>query len=176
MKLQVDQEFQQLKIKDLNKEHNAEMFSSSLRPGKAFAAEQKIRKPKKRVARLSVQRKLLKLTPKKIIEISTENMNISPSKKYGIDPERVENKSLNSEKFKTLFNMHRLEKTEKLAKKLDRYNNKIYERKRKKLRGKLNIGERVYVLAERIKKKAHLESSIKKQYRILIILIKKQFT
>ena len=60
-------------------------------------------------------KKLLKLTPKKIIEISTENMNISPSKKYGIAPERVENKSLNSEKFKTLFNMHRLEKTEKLA-------------------------------------------------------------
>ena len=78
MKLQVDQEFQQLKIKDLNKEHNVETFSTSLRGGKAFAAEQKIRELKKRVARPSVQRKLLKLTPKKIIEISTKNMNISP--------------------------------------------------------------------------------------------------
>ena len=78
MKLQVDQEFQQLEIKDLNKEHNVEMFSTSLRGGKAFAAEQKIRELRVRVARLSVQRKLLKLTPKKIIEISTENVNISP--------------------------------------------------------------------------------------------------
>ena len=103
-------------------------------------------------------------------------MNICPSRKYGIDLERVENKSLNSEKLKTLFNMHRLEKTEKLANRLDRYDDKIYERKRKKLREKLNIGERVYVLAERIKKKMHLESSIKKQYRMLVILIKKQFT
>ena len=153
IKLQVDQEFEQLKIKDLNKEHNVKMFSASLRGGKAFTAEQKIRELKKRVARLSVQRKLLKLTPKKIIEISTENMNISPSKKYGIAPERVENKSLDSEKFKTLFNMHRLEKTEKLANRLDRYDNKIYERKRKKLREKLNVGESIYVLAGRIKKK-----------------------
>ena len=43
MKLQVDQEFQQLKIKDLNKQNNVKMFSTSLRGGKAFAAEQKIR-------------------------------------------------------------------------------------------------------------------------------------
>ena len=33
--------------------------------------------------------------------------------------------------------MHRLEKTEKLADRLDRYDHKIYERKRKKLREKL---------------------------------------
>ena len=154
MKLQVDQEFQQLRIKDLNREHNVEMFSTCLRGGKAFAAEQKIRELKKRVVRLSMQRKLLKLTPKKIIEISTENMNISPSKKYGIAPERVENKAPDSVKFKTLFNMHILEKSEKLANRLDRCDDRIYERKRKRLREKLNVGERVYVLAERIKKKS----------------------
>ena len=43
MKLQVDQEFQQVRIKDLNDLNNVEMFSTSLRGGKAFAAEQKIR-------------------------------------------------------------------------------------------------------------------------------------
>ena len=37
---------------------------------------------------------------------------------------------------------------------MDRYNKKKYLRKRKKLRENLNIGERVYVLAERIKKKS----------------------
>ena len=34
--LQVDHEFQQVKIKDLNDENNAEMFTSSVRSGKAY--------------------------------------------------------------------------------------------------------------------------------------------
>ena len=53
-----------------------------------------------------------------------------------------------------LFNMHRLERSEKTAARLDRYNDKVYERNRKKLREKLDVGERVYVLAGRIKKKS----------------------
>ena len=154
MKMQVDQEFQQLKIKDLNRENNVEMFSTSVRGGKTFAAEQKIRELKKRVALLNSQRKLLKLTPKKIIEISSENMNISLSKKYGFAPERVERESMQSKKFKTLFNMHRLGRSEKASARLDRYDDKIYERKRKKLRERLDVGKRVYVLAGRIKEKS----------------------
>ena len=43
MGLQVDQEFQQVKIKDLNELNNVSMFSTSLRGGKAFAVEQKIK-------------------------------------------------------------------------------------------------------------------------------------
>ena len=89
-----------------------------------------------------------------MIEISTENINISPRKKYGFAPERVERQSLRGEKFKTLFNMHRLERSEKTTARLDRYDDKVYERKRKKLREKLDVGERVYVLAGRIKKKS----------------------
>ena len=46
MKLQVDQEFQLVKIKDLNDLNNVKMFSTSIRGGKAFAAEQKIRELK----------------------------------------------------------------------------------------------------------------------------------
>ena len=152
IRLQVDQEFQQLQIKDLNKKNNVEMFSTSLRGGKAFAAERKIRELKKRIAKLMGQK--LKLTPKKIIELSTTNMNIMPSLKYGISPENIESKSLNSERFKTLFNMHRIEKTSKLNDRLDRYDKKIYQRKRKKLRENLKVGERVYILAESIKKKS----------------------
>ena len=152
MRLQVDQEFQQFQIKDLNKKDNVEMFSTSLIGGKAFAAEQKIRELKKRIAKLMGQK--LKLTPKKIIELSTTNMNIMPSLKYGISPENIESKSLNSERFKTLFNMHRIEKTSKLNDRLDRYDKKIYQRKRKKLRENLKVGERVYILAESIKKKS----------------------
>ena len=74
MKLQVDQEFQQVRIKDLNKQNNVEMFSTSLRGGKAFAAEQKIRELKTRISKLNDQK--LKISPKKVIKISTENMNI----------------------------------------------------------------------------------------------------
>ena len=87
MKLQVDQEFQQQKIKDLNEKNNVKMFSTSLRGGKAFAAKQKIRELKTRISKLKGQK--LKITPNKIIEISTKNMNIQPSKKYGISPGEV---------------------------------------------------------------------------------------
>ena len=47
MRLQTDLEFQQNEIKKLNKKYNVEMFSTRLRDGKAFAAEQKIREFKK---------------------------------------------------------------------------------------------------------------------------------
>ena len=151
-KLQVNKEFLQLKIKDLNKKFNVEMYSTLLRGGKAFPAEQKIRELKKRVARLQMQK--LKITPKRIIEISTQNMNITPNINYGLAPERIEQDALKSERFRILLNMRRLEKTEKLHGRLERYDEKVYQRKQKKLREKLNVGERVFVLAERIRKKS----------------------
>ena len=77
MRFQVDQEFQQVKIMDPNDMTNVEMFSTTLRGGKAFAAEQKIRELKTRIAKLNVQK--LKISPKKIIEMSTANMNAQPS-------------------------------------------------------------------------------------------------
>ena len=48
MRLQIDNEFQQVKIKDLNDENNVEMFASAVRGGKAFAAEEQIRELKPR--------------------------------------------------------------------------------------------------------------------------------
>ena len=92
MKLQVDQEFQQVKIKDLNYLNNVEMFSTSLRGGKAFAAEQKMRELKTSIAKSNSQN--LKISPRRIIEMLTENMNIQPSKKYGFSPEEVGKKVL----------------------------------------------------------------------------------
>ena len=85
MRLQVDQEFQQVKIKNLNELNNVTMFSTSLRDGKAFPAEQKIRELKTRIVKLKSQK--LKIPPKKIIEILTANMNIRPSAKYGFSPD-----------------------------------------------------------------------------------------
>ena len=99
MKLQVDQELQQVRIKDLNDLNNVEMFSTSIRGGKAFAAEQKIRELKTRIAKLASQK--LKITPKKIIEMSTANMNIQSSKKFGFFPEEVKDLVKDLEQFTT---------------------------------------------------------------------------
>ena len=41
MCLQVHSEFQQVKIKDLNDKYGVEMFTTAVRGGKAYGAEQK---------------------------------------------------------------------------------------------------------------------------------------
>ena len=50
--------------------------------------------------------------------------------------------------------MYRLQKVHKINLKQDRYDKKKYDKKRKKLREDLYIGEKVYVLTGRIKKKS----------------------
>ena len=82
MRLQVDNKFQQVKIKDLNDISNVRMLTSAVRGRKAFAAEQKTGELKTRIPKINVQK--LKISPTKIIETSTANMNLRPSKKYGI--------------------------------------------------------------------------------------------
>ena len=52
-RLQVDNEFQKVKINDLTKRFNVTMLTTSLRGGKTFAAEQKIRELKSRIAKLN---------------------------------------------------------------------------------------------------------------------------
>ena len=81
MRLQVDNEFQQVKIKDMNDENNVEMFTTSVRGGKAFAAEQKIRELKTRISKIMAQK--LKISPSKIIDTSTANINLTKITKYG---------------------------------------------------------------------------------------------
>ena len=88
MRLQVDNEFQQIKIKSLNNENNVEMFTSS-----AFAAEQKIRELKARISKLNAQK--LKISPNKIMQNLVLNMNFIKSVKCGLLPEELE---------KTIFN------------------------------------------------------------------------
>ena len=152
MRLQVDNEFQQVKVKDLNDINNVEMLTSAVRGGKAFAAEQKIRELKTRIAKINAQK--LKVSPSKITEMSTANTNLRPSKKYGLAPEEVERCAPSDEDFKTIFKMKGMEKTQKLHCGLDDYDKKKYSLKKKQLREDLSIGEKVYVLAERIKKKS----------------------
>ena len=68
--MRVDLEFQQNKIKKLNKKYNVEMFSTKTRGGKAFASKQKIREFKKiliRSKRLHKLTKTSRLDGKKLI-------------------------------------------------------------------------------------------------------------
>ena len=118
MRLQVDNEFQKVKIKDLNDENNVEMFTSLVRGGKLFAAQQKIRELETKTAKLNAQK--LKITPTKIIQNSVLNINNMKSKKYGLSPEEIERRYLAGKRFKTIFNMQRIEKTKQLYDRLDR--------------------------------------------------------
>ena len=63
LRFQTDLEFQQNEIKKLNKKYNVEMFSTKVRRGKAFAAEEKIREFKKLLLKM---KNLLKSSKKKL--------------------------------------------------------------------------------------------------------------
>ena len=95
MRLQTDQEFQQNEIKKINAKYNVEMFSSRIRGGKAFAAEQKIRELKKVIFKTKNAYKTAKkkINSKKIIEQAVKNLNKTNSEKYGFTPEVIEKKN-----------------------------------------------------------------------------------
>ena len=105
------------------------MFTTSIRGGKAFAAEQKIRELKTRVGKLKIQK--LKISPTKIILKSAANMNNVLNEMYGLPSEEIETRSLSDERFRTLFNFLRIEKTRQVHERLNRYDKKNTGRKEK---------------------------------------------
>ena len=122
MRLQVDLEFQQNEIKKLNQNYNVEMFSTKIRGGKAFAAEQKIREFKEilfRSKRLHKSTKTSRLDAKKLIRNAVQNMNNTNSQKYELAPNTMENKSLENKDFREIYDFHRMVKVSKSA---ERYN------------------------------------------------------
>ena len=156
MKLQTDLEFKQKKIFDLNKKYNVDMFSTAVRGGKAFASEQKLRELKKRISKLLAPQRNSKAKLKSlnvIIEKAVENTNSLPTIKYGLEPDKIEKRSLESEWFREWFDVRRLSRISKVQPRYERYQKKRYLRKRKKLRVPLKIGEDVLLLSSRIKKK-----------------------
>ena len=113
MRLQTDQEFKQRKIYDLNKKFSVDMFPTSLRGGKAFAPEQKIREFKKKLLRSKRIEKYNKkrIKPNDLIRKATFNLNNVKSVKYGFSPEQIEEKSLNKEtgeEFTDIYDFHGL--------------------------------------------------------------------
>ena len=93
MRLQVNLELQQNKIKKLNQKYNVEMFSTKIQSGKTFAAKQKIRGFKKilfRSKRLHKSIKTSRLDAKKNIRNAVQNMNNTNSQKYELAPNTIE--------------------------------------------------------------------------------------
>ena len=155
MRLQVDLEFQQNKIKELNKNYNVQMFTTKNRGAKAYMAEQKIREFKKILFRIKKSHKRLKkrLNSAKLIKKAVQNMNNTKSVKYGLEPEVIEKESLQNENFKERYDFHRLNQITKASQRYKRHDIKIDFKRKKKLREPLVIGEHVLILASRLKKK-----------------------
>ena len=158
MTLQTDLEFKQNAIKKLNKEFSVEMFHTKVRGGKAFAAEQKIREFKKLLlmSKHYKKRDKEKIRPNELIKKAVENMNETNSTKYGVSPETVEKKTINSSKDseyeQEMYDFLRLKKVDNNQQRNVKYESKK-ERRQKKLRSPLYLDEKVLVLAERLKKK-----------------------
>ena len=153
MCFQVDQEFQQNEIKELKKTFLLEMFSTKVCGGKAFAAEQKIHKLKRRISKLrGIKNKSKPITPTMLLKKSTDNVNKIKSAKYGYLPDYNEKRSLSSEQFRIVFNFEQIKKSKQVSK---RKSLKVLcARKTKKLRENLDIGQNILPMAERIKKKS----------------------
>ena len=155
MRLQVDLEFQQNKIKELNKKYNVEMFTTKNRGGKAYAAEQKIREFKKILFKIKKTYNRLKkiLNSAKLIKKTVQDMNNTKSIKYGFEPELVERQTLTDENFKERYDFHRLNQITKAFKRYKQHDVTVDFKRKKKLRDPLTIGECVLILASRLKKK-----------------------
>ena len=121
-------------IKDLYDQANVEMFATSVRGRKAFAVEPKIRELKTKILKLNAKK--LKITPTNIILSSSENTNNVQRKKYGLTPQEIEKKFVSNETFRTIFNIHQIERTKLVRDRLNRYNKKKYHRKKKKIERK----------------------------------------
>ena len=65
-----------------------------------------------------------KLKSNEALKKATKNMNIFPTRKYGVPPEEVEKKSLVSEECKLDYDFKRLKKVDKDADRYSRYDAK----------------------------------------------------
>ena len=94
-----------------------------------------------------------RIKPNEIIRKVTANMNKTKTQKYDVEPEKIEKKSLEDDNFREKFDFYKLQKVGKDIARRERYDVKKYMQRPRKLREPLDIGEKVLVLAERLKKK-----------------------
>ena len=89
-----------------------------------MGAEQKIRELKKRLNNFKRVLSNRKLKPNEALKKATKNINIFPTRKYGVLPEKVEKKSLPSEEYTLDYDFKRLKKVDKDADRYSRYDAK----------------------------------------------------
>ena len=80
-------------------------------------------------------------------------MKKTNSQKYGLPPEEIEEKSLADEKFREIYDFHRMVRVCKDADRYERGDIRYDNKSRKKLRSPLAVGKNVLVLAERLREK-----------------------
>ena len=155
MRIQTDLEFRQRETQKLNQKYVL-MFHIKIRGGKAFAAKQKIREFKKilqKSKRMHKQSSTKRIEPKKLIQCAANNLNNIPSQKYGVSPNFVEENIQQDEKLRRIFDFYRLVKVQKYTERYKCNDIRKDDKKRETLRKPLLIGEKVFALAERLKKK-----------------------
>ena len=94
-----------------------------------------------------------RIEPKKLIHRATNNLNSIASQKCGVLPNFVEENMQQGEKFRGIYDFYMLVKVQKYAERFKRNDIRQDDEKRKKLREPLVVGEKVFVPAERLKKK-----------------------
>ena len=157
MRLETYQKFKQRKIFELNKKFYLEMYSTNLRGGKAFAAEQKIRGLKKTLLRSNLMEKFTgkQIKPNELIKKVTFKLNNTRSAKYGYSPQQIEVQALDpkmGKHFQEVYDFDWLIKVKENRDRLERFDAKVHRRK-KRFRKPLDIDEKFLALAKRLRKK-----------------------
>ena len=80
-------------------------------------------------------------------------MNNVNSQKYGVLPETVKKKSLEDEKFREVYDFHRMVRVSRDVERYKRNSIRSDKKTRKKLCSPLTVAEKVLVLGERLRKK-----------------------
>ena len=80
-------------------------------------------------------------------------MNNVNSQKYSVLPETVKKKSLKDEKFREVYDFHRMVRVSRDVERYKRNSIRSDKKTRKKLRSPLTVAEKVLVLGERLRKK-----------------------
>ena len=88
-----------------------------------------------------------------LLKKATNKLNKTRSAKYEFSPNKIEEKSLENNYFTDIYDLHRLVRVKNHEDWTVRYMEKQDDRKRRKLREPLDIGEKVLVIAESLKKK-----------------------
>ena len=99
------------------------------------------------------KRKENRKQPKKLIQKAKNNLRQVKFVKWDFWSEQVESRSIVDGSFKNVYDFYRLHKLKEDADRRERSDRYKYVRQRKTLRELLDLGDVIYVLSERFKKK-----------------------